>query len=76
MKSINGELYAPLQHVSAILENGAAERAGIRKGDRILEVWVNNADFCQVDEWVTILKKKIIHRIRDRVKEGEKNQYV
>ena len=38
LKSINGELYAPLQHVSAILENGAAERAGIRKGDRILEV--------------------------------------
>ena len=40
LKSINGELYAPLQHVSAILENGAADRAGIRKGDRILEVWV------------------------------------
>lgn len=38
LKSINGHLYAPLQHVSAILENGAAERAGIRKGDRILEV--------------------------------------
>lgn len=38
LRSINGELYAPLQHVSAILENGAAERAGIRKGDRILEV--------------------------------------
>lgn len=38
LKSINGELYAPLQHVSAILENGSAERAGIRKGDRILEV--------------------------------------
>ncbi|OQV24522.1 Sorting nexin-27 [Hypsibius exemplaris] len=38
MKSINGELYAPLQHVSAVLEGGAAELAGLRKGDRILEV--------------------------------------
>lgn len=38
LKSINGELYAPLQHVSAVLDNGAAEKAGIRKGDRILEV--------------------------------------
>lgn len=40
LRSINGELYAPLQHVSAVLEGGAAERAGVRKGDRILEVWV------------------------------------
>jgi sorting nexin-27 len=38
LRSINGELYAPLQHVSAVLESGAAEKAGIRKGDRILEV--------------------------------------
>ncbi|KAG0418410.1 hypothetical protein HPB47_004875 [Ixodes persulcatus] len=38
LKSINGELYAPLQHVSAVLEGGAAEEAGIRRGDRILEV--------------------------------------
>ncbi|CAG9136271.1 unnamed protein product [Plutella xylostella] len=38
LRSINGELYAPLQHVSAVLEQGAAELAGIRKGDRILEV--------------------------------------
>lgn len=40
LRSINGELYAPLQHVSAVLDQGAAEQAGIRKGDRILEVWV------------------------------------
>ena len=32
MKSINGELYAPLQHVSAVLEGGAAERAGLLVG--------------------------------------------
>lgn len=38
LRSINGELYAPLQHVSAVLDHGAAELAGIRKGDRILEV--------------------------------------
>lgn len=38
LRSIQGELYAPLQHVSAVLGGGAAERAGVRKGDRILEV--------------------------------------
>ncbi|XP_053345998.1 sorting nexin-27a isoform X2 [Clarias gariepinus] len=38
LRSINGELYAPLQHVSAVLPGGAAERAGVSKGDRILEV--------------------------------------
>ncbi|KAI6239845.1 hypothetical protein M3Y99_00536700 [Aphelenchoides fujianensis] len=38
LRSINGELYAPLQHVSAVLPNGAAEKAGLLRGDRILEV--------------------------------------
>ncbi|GMT00189.1 hypothetical protein PENTCL1PPCAC_22363, partial [Pristionchus entomophagus] len=38
LRSINGDLYAPLQHVSAVLPGGAAERAGLRKGDRILQV--------------------------------------
>ena len=38
LRSINGQLYAPLQHVSAVLPGGAAEKAGIIKGDRILEV--------------------------------------
>ena len=40
LRSINGQLYAPLQHVSAVLKGGAADKAGILKGDRILEVWV------------------------------------
>ena len=38
LRSINGQLYAPLQHVSAVLKGGAADKAGILKGDRILEV--------------------------------------
>ena len=38
LKSINGELYGPMQHVSAVLEGGAAEQAGVKRGDRILEV--------------------------------------
>ena len=38
LKSIDGRLYAPLQHVSAVLEGGAAEMAGVSKGDRIIEV--------------------------------------
>lgn len=38
LRSLNGDLYAPLQHVSAVLNRGAADTAGLRKGDRILEV--------------------------------------
>jgi len=38
LKSLNGELYAPLQHVSALLPAGAADKAGVFKGDRIIEV--------------------------------------
>ena len=40
LRSINGDLYPPLQHVSAVLEGGAAESAGLYKGDRILAVYV------------------------------------
>jgi sorting nexin-27 len=38
LKVYNGEFYAPLQQVSAILIGGAAEKAGLQRGDRILEV--------------------------------------
>ncbi len=38
LKLYNGEFYAPLQQVSAILTGGAAERAGLNRGDKILEV--------------------------------------
>lgn len=38
LRSINGQLYAPLQHVSAVLRGGSADRAGLLRGDRILEV--------------------------------------
>merc|ERR1711953_272231 len=38
LKSIGGKLYGPLQHVSAVLTGGAAERVGVRPGDRILAV--------------------------------------
>ncbi|XP_075032282.1 sorting nexin-27 isoform X2 [Calonectris borealis] len=50
LRSINGELYAPLQHVSAVLGGGAADRAGVRKGDRILEglpVFASSSCSCQ-----------------------------
>ncbi|KAK5850582.1 hypothetical protein PBY51_001450 [Eleginops maclovinus] len=36
LRSINGELYAPLQSVSAALPGG--DGAGISEGDRIIEV--------------------------------------
>ena len=38
LRSINGVLYPPLQMISAVLEGGPAEAAGIVTGDRILEV--------------------------------------
>lgn len=38
LKSIGGELYAPMQYISAVLESGPAAEAGLKVGDRILEV--------------------------------------
>ena len=38
LKSIGGELYAPMQYISAVLEGGPAAKAGLKVGDRILEV--------------------------------------
>ena len=38
LKLVNGEFYAPLQQVSAVLAGGAAEKAGLNRGDKILEV--------------------------------------
>lgn len=38
LKSINGTLYPHLQHVSMVMQNGAADLAGVKKGDRILAV--------------------------------------
>ncbi|XP_022333199.2 sorting nexin-27-like isoform X2 [Crassostrea virginica] len=56
LKSINGVLYAPLQHVSAVLEGGAAQRAGIRKGDRILEVNHVNVEGATHKQVVDLIK--------------------
>ena len=41
VKAINGTLYGPLQHVSAVSNRGSAERAGLCVGDKILEVYEN-----------------------------------
>ena len=38
LRPINGELYAPLQHISAVLPDGPADLAGLITGDRILQV--------------------------------------
>jgi sorting nexin-27 len=38
LKSIGGELYAPMQYISAVLEGGPGEDGGLKVGDRILEV--------------------------------------
>ncbi|KAE9555468.1 hypothetical protein FO519_001323 [Halicephalobus sp. NKZ332] len=52
LRSINGVLYAPLQHVSAVLVGGAAEKAGLLRGDRILQVNVEGATHRQVVELI------------------------
>ncbi|XP_065060533.1 sorting nexin-27-like isoform X4 [Rhopilema esculentum] len=55
LKSINGVLYPPLQMISAVLEGGPAEEAGIMIGDRILEVnkiSVEGADHKRVVELI------------------------
>ncbi|XP_034230063.1 sorting nexin-27 [Thrips palmi] len=56
LRSINGELYAPLQHVSAVLDGGAAERAGVRKGDRILQVNGENVEGATHKQVVDLIK--------------------
>ena len=38
LRRINGEPNAPLHHVSAVIELGAADIADLLEGDRILEV--------------------------------------
>ena len=34
LKSINGKLYPPLQHISNVVEGGPADEAGVLIGDR------------------------------------------
>lgn len=38
MKPINGQLYAPLQYISAVVEGGPAAEANVKPGDRLLAV--------------------------------------
>ncbi|RMX55202.1 hypothetical protein pdam_00014060 [Pocillopora damicornis] len=57
LKSINGELYAPLQHVSAVLESGPAHNGGVRIGDRILEVNGENVEGATHKHVVNLIKK-------------------
>ena len=56
LKIYNGEFYAPLQQVSAVLLGGAAEKAGLFKGDRILEVNNVNVDGATHKQVVDLIK--------------------
>jgi len=56
LKSINGELYAPLQHISAVLTGGAAEAVGVHRGDRILEVNGVGVEGCTHKQVVELIK--------------------
>ncbi|XP_057303396.1 sorting nexin-27-like [Hydractinia symbiolongicarpus] len=44
LRSINGTLYPPLQMISAVLDGGPADRAGVLVGDRILMVNNENCE--------------------------------
>ena len=48
LKSIAGQLYAPMQYISAVMKEGPAEAAGLCIGDRILEVYVPIIMFCLI----------------------------
>ncbi|XP_023329887.1 sorting nexin-27 [Eurytemora carolleeae] len=57
LKSVNGELYAPLQHVSAILPGGADDKAGVNIFYKCLEVngtSVEGASHKQVVELIKV----------------------
>uniref|UniRef100_A0A183CFH9 Sorting nexin-27 n=1 Tax=Globodera pallida TaxID=36090 RepID=A0A183CFH9_GLOPA len=56
LRSINGQLYAPLQHVSAVLVGGAADKVGLRRGDRILEVNDVNVEGANHRQVVELIK--------------------
>lgn len=56
LKLFNGEFYAPLQQVSAVLRGGAAERAGLNRGDRILDVNGVNVDGSTHKQVVDLIK--------------------
>jgi hypothetical protein len=56
LKIYNGEFYAPLQQVSAVLIGGAAEKAGLYRGDRILEVNGVNVDGATHKQVVDLIK--------------------
>lgn len=56
LKLFNGEFYAPLQQVSAVLAGGAAERAGLNRGDKILDVNGINVDGSTHKQVVDLIK--------------------
>ena len=56
IKAIHGTLYAPLQHVSAVSNESAAEKAGLCIGDKILRVYVTKL-FSQINLCVYFFKE-------------------
>merc|ERR1711953_668287 len=57
LKSIGGKLYGPLQHVSAVLQGGAAEKVGVRPGDRIIEVNSNRVEGATHSQVVNLIRQ-------------------
>lgn len=57
LKSIGGKLYGPLQHVSAVLQGGAAEKVGVRPGDRIIEVNGNRVEGATHSQVVNLIRQ-------------------
>uniref|UniRef100_A0AC35TNT7 Sorting nexin-27 n=1 Tax=Rhabditophanes sp. KR3021 TaxID=114890 RepID=A0AC35TNT7_9BILA len=57
LRSINGHLLGPCQHVSAILRGGAAQKAGLNLGDNIIEVNEENVEAASHRQVVQLIKK-------------------
>ena len=57
LRSINGHLYPPLQMISAVLEGGPAEKAGVLVGDRILAVNTENVEGTEHRRVVELIRK-------------------
>lgn len=58
MKAISGELYAPMQQISYVLKGGPAEIAGVKEGDRIIEVNGTTAEGLSHHAVVDLIKSR------------------
>ncbi|XP_065178900.1 sorting nexin-27-like [Sycon ciliatum] len=57
LRPINGELYMPMQYVSALVEDGPGVAGGLRLGDRVLEVNGTSSEGLSHNEVVDLIRR-------------------